>query len=135
MKSYYTRHGQSRYRQSVRRGQRRRFRVVNRRRFIAAQAALIVIALGALGLSASVIWRSIRTARLNRTLAAMHTADGQAPTVDVAAPPAADMATLPAREAGEMQLARMGMPDGSPIVESSIAVTTPGRWTWPSAWT
>ena len=95
---------------------RRRFRVLNRRRFIAAQVVLAVIALGALGLSAQVVVRSIRTARLNRSLAALHTVSGEAPEAQVAAPPMA-VTEPPAarRSAGTLKLARMGLPDGSAI--------------------
>ena len=60
---------------------------INRHRLWAAQAVLTAVALVALGLSASVVIRSIRTARLNRSLIAMHTVVGKAPEAEIAAPP------------------------------------------------
>jgi len=50
---------------------RRRFSAVNRGRFIVTECVLILVIVGALSLSASVIVRSVRTARLNRRLAVM----------------------------------------------------------------
>ena len=85
-----------------------------------AQAVLVVVALGALGLSAQVIVRSIRTARLNQSLAALHTADGEAPTAQIAAPP---MAAATREPSGTLTLSAMGMPDGSEIVGPQTAVT------------
>lgn len=117
---------------------RRRYRVVNRRRFIIAQSVLALILVGALGLSASVIARSIRTARLNRQLAALHGVSGEAMEAEVAAPPievgqappfAAQATGAASSPYGE--LSAMVMPDGSPIVvpeavqQPSAASTVP----------
>jgi len=100
---------------------RRRYRVVNRRRFIAAQAVLALTALVALGLSASVIVRSIRTARLNRQLAALYGVSGEAMQAEVAAPPIGDdgpvyaASAAAARTSPYGELSAMVLPDGSPI--------------------
>ncbi|MBQ3478844.1 MAG: hypothetical protein IJH25_11805 [Clostridia bacterium] len=48
---------------------------------------LILVIVGALSLSASVIVRSVRTARLNRRLAVMHNVSGDQMEAEVAAPP------------------------------------------------
>ena len=99
--------------------------MVNRRRFLAAQAVLAAVAVAALGLSASVIVRSIRTARLNRSLVAMHTVTGEGMTAEIAAPPLTADATAaptqydPASPYGELSV--MTLPDGSPIVVPVVA--------------
>ena len=104
--------------------QRRQWRVFNRRRLIAAQAVLALVAVTALVLSGAVIVRSIHTSMLNRSLIAMHTVDNASPEVEIAAPPIGDDF---AGIEGKMQtqtasplnrLVPMTMPDGSPIVNA-----------------
>lgn len=97
---------------------KRRYRVVNRRRFLIAQTALALVLVTALALSASVIARSIRTARLNRELVQIHTVSGNAPEVEVAAPA---LERSDAKRTGFGELSMMGMPDGSPIVVAEAA--------------
>ena len=104
------------------RRKRRRFRVVNRKRFIAAQAVLALVAVVALGLSASVIVRSIRTARLNRQLAAMYGVSGDEMQAQIAAPPIGSTdTTIFAAKASDAssspygELSAMVLPDGTPI--------------------
>ena len=63
------------------------FPAVNRGRFIVAECVLILVIVGALSLSASVIVRNVRTARLNRRLAVMHNVSGDQMEAEVAAPP------------------------------------------------
>ena len=93
---------------------RRRFRVINRRRFIIAQVLLAIVAVSALGLSASVIVRSIRTAKLNESLVALHTVEaGTAPDVEIAAPP------METQRENVLKLVQMGLPDGTPIQSAS----------------
>ena len=98
---------------------RRRFRVVNHRRFMIAQAALALVVIVSLGLSASVVVRSIRTARLNKRLVALHTLSGDRMEAEIAAPPVGDSAlaiqTEKALSSHFGELTLMGMPDGSPI--------------------
>ena len=101
---------------------RRRYRVVNRRRFYVAQAVLALVLVGALGLSASVIVRSIRTARLNRQLAELYGVSGDSMLAQVAAPPLGDSETpafaavaSPAQSSPYGELSAMGLPDGTPI--------------------
>lgn len=121
----------SRVKMPVRR-RRRRFRVVNRRRFIAAQAVLALVVVVALGLSASVIVRSIRTARLNRQLADLYGVSGEAMTAQIAAPPIGDGSApaFAAQAAGASsspygELSMMVMPDGSPIeIPETLALPT-----------
>ena len=107
---------------------RRRYRVVNRRRFMAVQAVLALVAVVAVSLSVSVIVRSIRTARLNRELAAMYGVSGEAMEAQIAAPPiggeesqafSAQATRASASPYGE--LSAMVMPDGSPIVVPEVA--------------
>ena len=98
------------------RRRRRRFRVVNKKRFYAAQAVLALVAVSALALSASVIARSVRTAKLNRELEALHTVSGDALQAEVAAPALEDVSYAPRAAKQEMTLSMMGMPDGSPII-------------------
>ena len=110
---------------------RKRYRVVNRRRFIAAQAVLALVVVGALGLSASVIVRSIRTARLNRQLAAVYGVSGDEMQAQIAAPPLGD-AEIPAFSASASaaslspygELSAMVMPDGTPIEVPETAELT-----------
>lgn len=106
----------------ARRRKRRRFRVVNRKRFMAAQAVLALVVVVALGLSASVIVRSIRTARLNRQLAAMYGVSGDEMQAQIAAPPISggEVPAFSARasEASSSpfgELSAMVLPDGTPI--------------------
>ena len=98
---------------------RRRFRVVNRKRFIIAQAVLAAIVVGALALSASVIARSIRTARLNRELASLYVVNATAMEAEIAAPPIEEAAfTAKSGDAAYAPygaLSAMVMPDGTPI--------------------
>lgn len=104
----------------------RRYRVADRRRLFAFQGILALIAATALGLAASVVVGSVRTARLNRELAALHTSDGDAPRVEVAAPPVEGhvegFAVAAAESANDYvsprygKLVAMTMPDGSPIL-------------------
>ena len=104
------------------RRRRRRYRVVNRRRFMLAQAALALVLVVALGLSASVIVRSIRTARLNRELAEIYGVSGEEMQAQIAAPPLENGAApaFAARASGTSsspygELSAMVMPDGTPI--------------------
>ena len=111
------------------RRRRRRYRVVNRRRFMIVQAALALVVVVALSLSVSVIVRSIRTARLNRELAAMYGVSGEAMEAQIAAPPIGDggsQAYFSAQASGASaspygELSAMVMPDGSPIVVPETA--------------
>ena len=87
-----------------------------------AQAVLALVVVAALGLSASVIVRSIRTARLNRQLAAMYGVSGEEMQAQIAAPPMGD-GDIPAFAARASdassspygELSAMVLPDGSPI--------------------
>lgn len=94
-----------------------------------AQCLLAIVAVTALGLSASVVIRSIHTAKTNRQLMAMHTVEeGTKPEVEVAAPPL-DGSALPVNASipssiGALRLAFMGMPDGSAIVETAVNTTS-----------
>ena len=94
---------------------RRRFRVVNMRRFIIAQCVLALVVVGALSLSASVIIRSIRTARLNKRLVVMHTVSGDQLEVEIAAPPV-EPEIQAAKTSGDIdEWTFTCMPDGTPI--------------------
>lgn len=99
----------------------RRFRVVDRRRFLIAQGVLALTAAVALFLAGSVISRSIRTARLNRSLVKMHTLSAEDLQVEVAAPPlqegesAVSTAATANRASPYGELTAMVLPDGSPI--------------------
>ena len=108
------------------RRRRRRYRVVNRRRFYLAQGVLALTVAVALGLSASVIVRSVRTARLNRELAAMYGVSGDAMEAQIAAPPMENQTfTAQAEHANSSpygELSAMVMPDGSPIAVPEVAV-------------
>jgi len=93
--------------------------VVDRRRFMIAQGVLALVAVGALALSASVIVRSIRTAKLNRDLAALYAVAGETMEAEIAAPPLETTATqadsTAAADGPFGQLSAMVMPDGTPI--------------------
>lgn len=85
----------------MRRKQRRtiRYRPVRQARLIAIRVALIAVVAVSVSLTFTAVWRTIATHRLNTQLRAMHTADGDAPSVVVAAPPistegSADAATI-----------------------------------------
>lgn len=106
-----------RYRPAARRAGRGRYRVADPRRFRIARAVLAGIAVVALGLSASVVVRSVRTSMLNRSLAAMLAEGAEAPAVEVAAPPVEPERSPSSASAPSPfgPLAAMGMPDGSPI--------------------
>ena len=69
-------------------------------------------------LSAQVIVRSLRTAALNRQLAALHTVDGRSPAAQIAAPA---LAVSPGGQSKALTLAMMTMPDGAPIHESAVS--------------
>lgn len=100
---------------------RRCFRVVNRRRFIIAQCVLALVVVGALSLSASVIIRSIRTARLNKRLVVMHTVSGDQLEVEIAAPPV-EPEIQAAKTSGDIdEWTFTCMPDGTPIQISELS--------------
>ena len=103
------------------RRRRIRYRPGNRRVLRCAYIALGCVAAAALLLSARVLLRSARTATLNRRLVTLHTVDGQAATVQVAAPPvgAGRVGTVVESASDALTLSTMGMPDGSPIVETA----------------
>jgi len=89
---------------------------------MAAQAVLALVVVVALGLSASVIVRSIRTARLNRQLAAMYGVTGDEMQAQIAAPPVGDgdvpaFATQASSASSSSygELSAMVLPDGTPI--------------------
>ena len=107
------------------RRRRRRYRVVNRRRFYLAQGVLALTVAVALGLSASVIIRSIRTARLNRELVALYGVSSDAMEVQIAAPPMENQAFTaraePVNSSPYGELSAMVMPDGSPIAVPEAA--------------
>lgn len=106
-----------------RKRQRRiRYRPGSRRGLRLARLALGAVAAVALGLALQTGVRSLQTARLNRSLQALHTVEsGAAPSVEVAAP------AIEARADGQpaMRLSRMGMPDGTPIVAASDVPDAP----------
>lgn len=66
---------------------RRNRRASRRIRLTLIRAALIAVVAVCVSLIVSAIWRTIATHRLSARLQAMHTADGEAPSVQVAAPP------------------------------------------------
>ena len=107
------------------RRRRRRYRVVNRKRFMLAQTALAAVLVGARALSASVIVRSIRTARLNRELASIYGVSGEAMEAEIAAPPIEALASAATSVGGASasygELSAMVMPDGSPIAVPEAA--------------
>ena len=111
---------------------RKRYRVVNRRRFMVVQIVLALTVVVALGLSASVIVRSIRTARLNRQLAALYGVNGEEMQAEIAAPPIQGDSPLYAASASVTstspygELSAMVMPDGSPIEVPETAVLSYG---------
>ncbi len=87
----------------------------SRRRLLwAAQAALILTAAVSLGLCASALVQSARTASLNRSLTALHASDDEFPAL-----PAFPSAS--SRKAGGISLFEMSLPDGSPIVSAAGA--------------
>ena len=96
------------------------------------RAGLACVALAALVLSARVVARSVKTAKLNRQLAALHTVDGESPAAEIAAPPLAaaiGAGRTPKQKSGDtggigITLARMTLPDGSAIVETARTVET-----------
>lgn len=73
----------------LKRKQRRtiRYRPVRQERLIAIRVALIAVVAVSVSLMFTAVWRTIATHRLNAQLQALHTADGAAPSVVVAAPP------------------------------------------------
>lgn len=92
------------------------YRPGNRRGLRVLRGALVCVLAVSLMLSARVIVRSVRTARLNRRLAALHTIDGERPEAEIAAPPmGAGRDTLQAQTASPVHLAMMTLPDGSAI--------------------
>lgn len=97
-----------------------------------AQAVLAAIVVGALALSASVIVRSIRTARLNRALVEIYSISGDSMEAEIAAPPIEDSAFTARAEHAESSpygaLSAMVMPDGSPIAVPETA-TLPSNQT------
>lgn len=112
-----------------RRRPRRRFRFVSRKRFIITQSALAIVAVVALGLSAAVLVRSIRTANTNRQLASLHafeewtTPEADATGVEINGAGT----TLTAASADAMKLSYMGMPDGSAITKTEVTAAAPLR--------
>ena len=97
---------------------RRHFRVVNRKRYIVAQCLLVAVAVTALGLSVSVIVRSIRTLKLNESLTALHTVEaGAAPAVEIAAPSLNGASRV---AVSGLKLSFMGLPDGSTIQSAVV---------------
>ena len=114
-----------------RRPRRFRYRPANRRAQRLLRTALGVTAAVTLALALSVLARSARTARLNRSLAALHTADGARPEAEIAAP-ALEMAS-PAEGASSVEtstglkLSYMGLPEGvSPEGANRSARTADG---------
>ena len=72
---------------------RRDRRSSRRVRFTLIRAVLIATVTVSVSLIASAVWRTIATRRLSAELQAIHTADGEAPSVQVAAPPIDDTAS------------------------------------------
>lgn len=100
---------------------------------MAAQAVLALVAVVALGGAASVIVRSIRTARLNRQLAAMYGVSGSEMQALIAAPPVGDgdnsafaAKAAPASSSPYGELSAMVLPDGTPI-DVPEPVPLPGK--------
>lgn len=90
-----------------------------------AQATLAAVLVGALALSASVIARSIRTARLNYELTVIYGVSGDAMEAEIAAPPI-EGASFAARADSATsspygELSAMVLPDGSPIAVPETA--------------
>ena len=88
---------------------------------------LIGIAVVAIVLSVQVIARSLRTAALNRQLAALHTVDGQSPAMEIAAPalasaPGTDRNDDTGKKTGTLTIAMMTMPDGSAIQNTTDSI-------------
>lgn len=121
-----------------RRRPRRRFRFVSRKRFIITQSVLAIVVIVALGLSASVIVRSIRTANTNRQLTSLLTfEEGTAPEAEAAAPALENSipfingagTTAAAASADALKLSYMVLPDGSAITKAAVNATMPLRST------
>lgn len=112
----------------MRRRRRRRmirYRPGNQRRLRLAQAALALTAAVMLALSATVIVRSIRTARVNKRLAALHAVAGEGMAAEVAAPPLEGGQASTRTSANALgTLSMMGMPDGTPIGQPQEALST-----------
>lgn len=110
---------------SRKRKRRIRYRPGNRRGLRALRGALVCVLAVSLVLSVRVIVRSVRTARLNQSLAALHTVDGERLGAEVAAPPlGAGREVGQAQPASSLRLAMMTMPDGSAI-ESTAQAQSP----------
>ena len=101
-----------------RRRRKIRYRPANQRPMRIFRGALACVVLVAVVLSARVIMRSVRTAKVNRQAAALYTMDGERPAVEVAAPPLASESSVgrtPQKKSVGLTLAQMTMPDGSDI--------------------
>ena len=117
----------------MKRKRRRRisYRPANQRPMRIIRGALVCVALVALALSAQVIARSLKTAKVNRQLAALHTVGGERPEAEVAAPPLPT--TIGAgrdhhADDGGVTLARMTFPDGSAIEEEAPYAAAAGSF-------
>ncbi len=87
-------------------------------RFTLIRAALIAVVAVSVSLTVSAVWRTIATHRLSAELRAMHTADGKAPSAEVAAPPLDDVA----RES-RLREASTGLPEGVALMGSGNAAS------------
>ena len=94
------------------------YRPANQRPMRIFRGALACVALVAVVLSARVIARSVRTARVNRAVEALHTVNDERPMAEIAAPPLNDSEI----RTGGITLARMTLPDGSAIQQSGTTV-------------
>ena len=101
------------------------YRPGNRRGLRCLRACLICVAVAAALLSIQVVARSLRTARLNRQLVQLHTADGQPPAAEIAAPAQGPSGVegkkTPDRQPGELTIAMMTLPDGSAIQNTAAS--------------
>ena len=105
---------------------RRDRRSSRRMRLKLIRAALVVMVAVCVSLTVSAVWRTIATRRLSAELQAMHTADGEAPSTEVAASPLDDAA----RES-QLQAASVGLPEGVALMGSGNAAigSTSGKAT------
>ena len=109
------------------RARRIRYRPGNRRGLRCLRVGLMGVALVAILLSVQVIARSLRTAALNRQLAALHTVDGQSPAMEIAAPalasaPGTNRNDATGKKTESLTIAMMTMPDGSAIRNTTDSI-------------
>ncbi|MER2144040.1 MAG: hypothetical protein ABS888_09585, partial [Eubacteriales bacterium] len=101
---------------------RRDRRSLQRARLKLIRAALVAVLAVSVSLTVAAVWRTFATNRLNAQLQSLHTADGAAPSAEIAAPPMQDFAQAADSDRSWQSAYASELPEGIRLMGGGSAV-------------